>query len=219
MRESEKWKWSRSVVSNSLWPHGLQPTRLLRPSDSPAKSTGVGCHCLLQFRGLHSRKEDVDFLRESKKASVRRKCFNWASGIKRKFPSAERVEWNTKLMEVHTREQGAVKTYSVFKDYKRPLVEYDVGMKLTSHWSLQNIRVSSKNISKSIHQGPVCVSGTTRSAAFPEWSKIAFAPCEACFQCSGTGVRGAPCSRGWSALLEKMKPKLMSRRKVWSSVS
>ena len=26
MHESEKWKWSRSVVSNSLWPHGLQPT-------------------------------------------------------------------------------------------------------------------------------------------------------------------------------------------------
>ena len=31
MHEREKWKWSRSVVSNSSWPHGLQPTRLLRP--------------------------------------------------------------------------------------------------------------------------------------------------------------------------------------------
>ena len=29
MHESEKWKWSHSVVSNSSWPHGLQPTRLL----------------------------------------------------------------------------------------------------------------------------------------------------------------------------------------------
>jgi len=47
MHESEKWKWSRSVVSNSLQPHGLQPTRLLRPWDLPGKSTGVGCHCLL----------------------------------------------------------------------------------------------------------------------------------------------------------------------------
>ena len=26
-----KVKWSRSVVSDSSWPHGLQPTRLLRP--------------------------------------------------------------------------------------------------------------------------------------------------------------------------------------------
>ena len=47
MHESEKWKWSRSVVSNSLQPHGLQPTRLLHPWDFPGKSTGVGCHCLL----------------------------------------------------------------------------------------------------------------------------------------------------------------------------
>ena len=47
MHESEKWKWSRTVVSNSSRPHGLQPTRLLHPWDFPGKSTGVGCHCLL----------------------------------------------------------------------------------------------------------------------------------------------------------------------------
>ena len=29
-------------------PGGLQPTRLLCPWDFPGKSTGVGCHCLLQ---------------------------------------------------------------------------------------------------------------------------------------------------------------------------
>ena len=50
MDESEKWKWSRSVVSDSQWPHGLQPTRLLLPWDFPGKSTGVGCHCLLRQR-------------------------------------------------------------------------------------------------------------------------------------------------------------------------
>ena len=47
MHESEKWKWSCSVVSYSLQPHGLEPTRLLHPWDFPGKSTGVGCHCLL----------------------------------------------------------------------------------------------------------------------------------------------------------------------------
>jgi len=46
MHESEKWKWSRSVVSDSSRPRGLQPTRLLHPWDFPGKSTGVGCHCL-----------------------------------------------------------------------------------------------------------------------------------------------------------------------------
>ena len=35
-------------MSDSLRPHGLQPTRLLCPWDSPGKNTGVGCHALLQ---------------------------------------------------------------------------------------------------------------------------------------------------------------------------
>ena len=34
-------------MSNSLRPHGLQPTRPLCPWDFPGKSTGVGCHFLL----------------------------------------------------------------------------------------------------------------------------------------------------------------------------
>ena len=44
---------SCSVVSDSLRPHGLWPTRLLWPwtspgKTSPGKNTGVGCHSLLQ---------------------------------------------------------------------------------------------------------------------------------------------------------------------------
>ena len=35
-------------MSESLLPHGLQHARLLCPWDSPGKSTGVGCHGLLQ---------------------------------------------------------------------------------------------------------------------------------------------------------------------------
>ena len=52
---SNVWKWKVKVKSLSrvrlLRPHGLQPTRLLHPWDFPGKSTGVGCHCLLQFPG------------------------------------------------------------------------------------------------------------------------------------------------------------------------
>ena len=51
MQQSEKGKWSRSVMSNSLRAHGLQPTRFLHPWDFPGKSTGVGCHCLLHNEG------------------------------------------------------------------------------------------------------------------------------------------------------------------------
>ena len=44
-------------MSDSVRPHGLQPTRLLRPWDSPGKNTGVGCHFLLQCRKVKSESE------------------------------------------------------------------------------------------------------------------------------------------------------------------
>ena len=39
-------------MSDSLRPHGLQPTRLLHPWDFPGKSTGVGRHRLLQSHSV-----------------------------------------------------------------------------------------------------------------------------------------------------------------------
>ena len=50
-------KGNSTTADNELWsifinsimlPHGLQPTRLLRPWDSPGENTGVGCLFLLQ---------------------------------------------------------------------------------------------------------------------------------------------------------------------------
>ena len=73
-------------MSDSSRPHGLQPTRLLRPRDFPGKSTGVGCHRLLrnvydaplkkqQREKFHSPREGegVTFglLRGSKKTTTR----------------------------------------------------------------------------------------------------------------------------------------------------
>ena len=49
---------SHSVVSNTLQPHGLEPTKLLCPLDSLCKNTGVGSHSLLQIfpdLGIKSR--------------------------------------------------------------------------------------------------------------------------------------------------------------------
>ena len=49
------WKWKKqsenvscSVVSDSLQPHGLKPTSLLCPWNSPGKNTGVGSYSLLR---------------------------------------------------------------------------------------------------------------------------------------------------------------------------
>ena len=38
---------SCSVMSDFWWSHGLYPTRLLYPWNSPGKNTQVGCHSLL----------------------------------------------------------------------------------------------------------------------------------------------------------------------------
>ena len=46
-----------SVVSDSVWPHRRQPTRLPCPWDSPGKNTGVGCHFLLQCMKVKSESE------------------------------------------------------------------------------------------------------------------------------------------------------------------
>ena len=40
---------AKSLQSDSVRPHGLQPTRLLRPWEFLGKSTRVGCHCLLRI--------------------------------------------------------------------------------------------------------------------------------------------------------------------------
>ena len=44
-------------MSNSMWPHRWQPTRLPCPWDSPGKNTGVGCHFLLQCMKVKSESE------------------------------------------------------------------------------------------------------------------------------------------------------------------
>ena len=44
-------------MSDSVRPHGWQPTRLPHPWDSPGKNTGVGCHFLLQCMKVKSESE------------------------------------------------------------------------------------------------------------------------------------------------------------------
>ena len=44
-------------MSDFVWPHRRQPTRLPRPWDSPGKNTGVGCHFLFQCLKVKSESE------------------------------------------------------------------------------------------------------------------------------------------------------------------
>ena len=47
--------FSRSVMSDSFQPHGLHPTRLLCPWDSPGKNARMCCHSPLQVIFLTQR--------------------------------------------------------------------------------------------------------------------------------------------------------------------
>ena len=84
---------SHSVLSYSLRPHGLQPTRFPCPWDSPGTNTGVGCHffpqgiflaqklnpCLLCL--LHCR---LFFTAESP-GKPKREIYIWDKVFKRKY--------------------------------------------------------------------------------------------------------------------------------------
>ena len=87
MHESEKWKWSCSVLSDSQRTHGLQLTRLLRPWDFPGKSTGVGCHCLLHWKCLLHLKTSPDVEGGSPAGLV--PGVPWTSGSGRSHPLHE----------------------------------------------------------------------------------------------------------------------------------
>ena len=74
-------------MSDSLWPHGLYPTRILCPWDFPGKKTGVDCHFLLhrlflmQGSNLVSPALASGFFTTS--VRVDNKCtFNWVETVK-----------------------------------------------------------------------------------------------------------------------------------------
>ena len=93
MNESEKWKRSRSVVSNSERPHRLQPTRLLHPWDFPGKSTGVGCQCLLRIPGLgwdkYKLRQEHLMLLEKQRSTQKRTMALHSSTLAWKIPWTE----------------------------------------------------------------------------------------------------------------------------------
>ena len=87
------------VVSNSLRPHGLQPTRLLCPWHFPGKSTGVGCHSLLQGIYLEETKIETDTCIPLFTAALFTIARTW------KQPSCPSTdEWIKKLWYIHSME-------------------------------------------------------------------------------------------------------------------
>ena len=82
------WVLSCSATSDSLWPQGLQPTKLLCLWDSPGKSTGVGCHFLLQ--GISPMQGSNPHLLCL--LHCRRILYHWATGEDPKSPVGPKDE-------------------------------------------------------------------------------------------------------------------------------
>ena len=62
---------SCSVMSDSLWPYVLYPSKLLSPWDAPGKNTGVSCHALLQGIFLtHGLNSGLLYLLHSQEGSL-----------------------------------------------------------------------------------------------------------------------------------------------------
>ena len=115
MHESEKSKWSSSVMSHSLQPHGLQPTMLLCPWDFPGKSTGGGCHrlpwvhyivstiLLMTSSSFYTTNEELSFFQSIssvKSLSLVRLCVTpWTAECQASMPVTK--SWNLlKLMYI-----------------------------------------------------------------------------------------------------------------------
>ena len=91
-------------MSDSVQPHRLQPTRLLRPWGSPGKNTGVGCHFLLQCMKVKTESE------------VAQSCPNLCDPMDYSLPDssthgifqARVLEWGAKCLIRSWKRQGNV---------------------------------------------------------------------------------------------------------------
>ena len=84
-------KFSCSVVSYTLQPHGLQPAKLLCPWNFPGKITKVGCHFL--FQGIFVTQESKLCLVYQAKIFIeyllcaRHQCYNGEQNMQQSLPS------------------------------------------------------------------------------------------------------------------------------------
>ena len=102
-------------MSDSLRPHGLQPTRLLCPWDFPGKSTGVGGHCILQDLIELASKKDVLFIRGEWSAKVGGQEI---PGVTGKFGLGVQNEAGQMLMEF-CQDNTLVIANTLFQQHKR----------------------------------------------------------------------------------------------------
>ena len=109
-------------MSDSVWPHRRQPTRLPYPWDSPGKNTGVRCHFLLQCTKVKSESE------------VAQSCLTLSNPMDCRLPGSS----VHRIFQARVLEWGATAL-----SMKRPLVfPILLFSSISLHWSLRKAFLS-----------------------------------------------------------------------------
>ena len=116
MHESEKWKWSHSVLPDSSGRHGLQPTRLLLPWDFPSKSPGVA----IAFSDPHHRPTEMLTLH---KMNYSPWCF-WRALV--------RALWRATVCGVR-RDRSDLAAAANYQGDQKHLFAWELNLKLQTH--------------------------------------------------------------------------------------
>ena len=126
-------------MSDSVRPHGRQPTRLPHPWDYPGKNTGVGCHFLLQCMKVKSQ------------SKVAQSCPTLSDPIDCSLPGSSVHE----IFQARVLEWGAI-AFSVFKFKAIKIRQKPQFFSHSSHISCTHVHIAA--CASGYHTGQ-CISG------------------------------------------------------------
>ena len=111
-------------MSDSLWPYGQQPTRLLRPQDSLGKHTGVGFHFLLQTNPEEIwYTDEISFVLDGKRRAGYAVVPNFEALEAKPLPPGSSAQLAELIALTRALELGKGKIVAIYTDSKYAFLE------------------------------------------------------------------------------------------------
>ena len=101
---------SRFIVSSSLRPYRLQPSRLLCPRDSPGRNSGAGCYVLLQGVSPTQGPSPYDFMSPALAGELC--CLYSYIIMSSKFQQKKKMSWEQMITESSLRKGKILKFWN-----------------------------------------------------------------------------------------------------------
>ena len=155
-------------MSNSVWSHRWQPTRLPCPWDSPGKSTGVSCHCLLQCMKVKSESEvtqscltlsdpmDHSLPGSSVHGIFQARVLEWgaiafsASQVHMEYSTGQTTSWVTNQISVNLRKQIISSVFSDHNAVRLGINYRGKNVRNTNTWRLNNTLLNNQQVNEEI---------------------------------------------------------------------